>query len=250
MRPKPYRPPASARKMVRLSEAEITSRIQELHGNQVSILNGSETVKGRIDLQCNVCRHRWSPFVRSVIYSRTGCPACAGNVKITRAEFIRRSQQLHGDEFDYSLIEEFKYQESVPIRCRHCDLVWQIRPYSHLRSTSGCPDCRRKKSCSECRQSWTGPGRCRSCYRSARCLICHSLIRHKEDIALCGRHAKLTLEQFVRLAIRLHHSQYIYSTLTQLEDPIAVQCSRCKHHIRTTVAQHLDVDFKCDFCSG
>jgi hypothetical protein len=46
-----------------------------------------------------------------------GCPICCNNVKLTTEEFIKRAKKLHGDKYDYSLVDYKNARSKVIITC-------------------------------------------------------------------------------------------------------------------------------------
>lgn len=60
--------------------------------------------------------------------------------KFTNEKFISRAQEVHGDKYDYSLVEYVNGQTQVKIVCRQHGLFEQ-RPMVHIHSKSGCPKC-------------------------------------------------------------------------------------------------------------
>ncbi len=69
----------------------------------------------------------------------SGCPYCAGKIRLTTEEFIRRAKEVHGDRYDYSKVEYVNEYTKVCIICPEHGEFWQI-PASHL-SGNGCPNC-------------------------------------------------------------------------------------------------------------
>ena len=68
-----------------------------------------------------------------------GCPYCAGNVKYTKETFIEAARKVHGDKYDYSLVDYKGNKTKVKIICPIHGVFEQI-PFNHLRGT-GCPYC-------------------------------------------------------------------------------------------------------------
>ena len=67
------------------------------------------------------------------------CPNCKTNLKMTTASFIQKAKLLHGDLYDYSLVNYVNNTTKVIIRCHeHDDYVQE--PRSHLNG-AGCPAC-------------------------------------------------------------------------------------------------------------
>ena len=63
--------------------------------------------------------------------------------KLTTEEFIKRSQAVHGNRYDYSKVEYADYRSEVCIICREHGEFWQ-KPKNHL-SGYGCPICSGRK---------------------------------------------------------------------------------------------------------
>jgi len=74
----------------------------------------------------------------------TGCPLC-GNIK-TRTpieKFIKKSKDIHGNKYDYSLVKYKDSHTKIKIICKKHG-IFEQRPYSHL-SNAGCPKCKQSK---------------------------------------------------------------------------------------------------------
>jgi len=72
-----------------------------------------------------------------------GCIYCAGNYKSNTEEFIEKSINIHGDKYDYSLVEYENCGTKVKIICnKHGEFLQ--KPDNHL-GGSGCPTCRESK---------------------------------------------------------------------------------------------------------
>ena len=70
---------------------------------------------------------------------RTGCPKCAGKIKLTKEQFIKRVREIHGNKYDYSKVEYINNHTKVCIICPEHGEFWQL-PSHHLKG-SGCPKC-------------------------------------------------------------------------------------------------------------
>jgi hypothetical protein len=67
-----------------------------------------------------------------------GCPKCGMN-KITNNEYINKVKLIHGDKYDYSLVNYIDSVTKIDIICKEHGIFNQI-PHSHL-SGNGCPKC-------------------------------------------------------------------------------------------------------------
>lgn len=69
----------------------------------------------------------------------------SGKTHITTEDFIRRAREIHGDKFDYSLVEYVKAETKVKIICP-IHGVFEQTPSKHLYMGHGCPKCGREES--------------------------------------------------------------------------------------------------------
>ena len=73
----------------------------------------------------------------------SGCPLCSGNIKLTLEEFIKRSNDVHGEgRYDYSKVNYVNYRTSVIIICPNHNKPYEFpqTPNMHLKG-EGCPLC-------------------------------------------------------------------------------------------------------------
>lgn len=73
-----------------------------------------------------------------------GCPGCSRNKKHTTDSFITRAREVHGDVYDYSLVEYVSAHKKVIVHCpKHGN--FEQTPDSHT-TGKGCPDCGGRKT--------------------------------------------------------------------------------------------------------
>ena len=83
------------------------------------------------------------------VSSKQGCPVC-GRIKkdisntMTQDEVIDLFQNVHGDQYDYSLVDYKGMNKNVDIICRKHG-PFSVRPANHLYLGSGCPICMESK---------------------------------------------------------------------------------------------------------
>jgi len=72
-----------------------------------------------------------------------GCPDCSKSKKSTTEEFIKKAKNIHGDKYDYSLVNYKHSHEKVKIICpKHG--VFEQKPINHFTSL-GCTLCNESK---------------------------------------------------------------------------------------------------------
>jgi hypothetical protein len=68
-----------------------------------------------------------------------GCRICNGYVALTQQSFIERSQNKHGELYDYSKTEVISKNDKVVIICNIHGVFEQL-PGNHIKG-QGCPSC-------------------------------------------------------------------------------------------------------------
>lgn len=72
-----------------------------------------------------------------------GCSKCNGGIKDTLNDFLNKVKKIHGDKYDYSLVNYFNSYTKIPIICDKHNIFKQT-PNDHLQG-KGCPICRESK---------------------------------------------------------------------------------------------------------
>lgn len=74
----------------------------------------------------------------------TGCSKCSKKKKPSNEEFIKKSNKVHNNLYEYSNVNYINYKTEVIITCKKHGIFRQT-PSSHLRG-SGCPKCKFSKA--------------------------------------------------------------------------------------------------------
>jgi len=72
-----------------------------------------------------------------------GCKKCAFNID-SKEEFIKKAKDIHGDKYDYSLVDYKGVDYNVDIICKKHVQSFSQKVYTHLKG-SGCPICQESK---------------------------------------------------------------------------------------------------------
>lgn len=87
-----------------------------------------------------LCKDHGSFLVRPDSHVRkVGCPICNGGVKYTKEEFVLKSIKIHGDKYDYSLVNYVNSTTKVEVICKKHGSFY-INPSNHLNG-QGCSRC-------------------------------------------------------------------------------------------------------------
>jgi len=77
-------------------------------------------------------------------HKTSGCPECA-SIKLTNESFIQKSKNIHGDKYDYSLVDYKNAKTKVKILCKDHNIIFEQTPDNHLYGNCSCPYCSNKK---------------------------------------------------------------------------------------------------------
>lgn len=115
-----------------------------------------------------------------------GCIKCAGLEKMTKEIFIEKSKKIHGDIYDYSLVNYINNKTKIKIICEKHG-IFEQKPNNHTIQKQGCPDCSGLK--------------------------------------------KLTIEQFIIRSNKIHNNFYDYSLASYVNNNTKVRIICPKHGI-------------------
>lgn len=82
--------------------------------------------------------HRWRSVISSVS-NGWGCPHCAKRYQYSTTEWVDKAKQVHGNRYDYSLVDYSKCHVKVKIICAKHG-IFEQNPSEHL-AGNGCPYC-------------------------------------------------------------------------------------------------------------
>lgn len=117
---------------------------KSIHGDKFDYsLAVFKTTADKITLKCKTGGHVFEQGYCTHIRQKSGCPVCAGNAKKTTDQFILDARTVHGDTYDYSLVEYAGKAEPVRILCKTHGEFLQA-PNSHLNG-AGCLKCYRAR---------------------------------------------------------------------------------------------------------
>lgn len=138
------------------------------------------------------------------------CPECYGKFKLTTKEFIERAIKIHGNKYDYSYVNYIGSEDKVTIICKKCNNTFKQRPTFHLQE-HGCPKCGIKKA---------------------------------------SEHKRLTIEEFIERAKKVHGDKYDYSKVQYVDHHIKVEiiCKTCKKIFKQRPTNHIFSKNGCSHC--
>ena len=235
---------------IRLTTEEFIRRAKEVHGNRydyskVKYVNTRRKV-------CIICPKHGEFWQIPLHHLKgSGCPNCAGKIRLTTEEFIRKAKEVHGDRYDYSKVEYINALKKVCIICPKHGEFWQTAS-EHLRG-QGCPKCAYEKQISSStitteefiRKAKEVHGD-RYDYSKVEYVNTRTKVRiicpeHGEFLQIpnnhlqgqgcpyCAGKIRLTTEEFIRKAKEVHGDRYDYSKVEYMNGPTKV-CIICPKH--------------------
>ena len=204
--------------------------------------------------------------------SGRGCPYCYGTYKKTTEEFIEDAKKIHGDKYDYSLVDYKGNKINVVIICPiHSE--FPQKPTSHLKG-SGCSRCSSIERV--IKKTRTTEKFIKEAKKIHGDRYNYSLVNYKKNkievIIICKEHGefpqtpmdhlrnvncpncskckKLTKEEFVEKANIVHNNKYDYS-LVDYKGSEKIINIICKEHgpFEQSPYSHLK-GHRCKRCNG
>lgn len=131
---------------IKYSTEEFVAMAKSKHGERYSyekvIYNGMH------EKLCIICPEHGEFWQEAATHLRgCGCPICGGKIRYTTEEFIKRSKEIFGDKYDYSLTNFISTKSKVLIRCLCKNSlgeehgIFSVTPEKHLLRHQGCPKC-------------------------------------------------------------------------------------------------------------
>ena len=122
-----------------LTTEEFIVRARDIHGDKYDY-SLVEYVNARSRVQIICPDHGVFEQIPNHHLHGYGCQYCGGSKKLTKEEFITRAREVHGDRYDYSLVEYVNTQTKVKIICPEHG-VFKQTPNNHTSLKKGCPQC-------------------------------------------------------------------------------------------------------------
>jgi hypothetical protein len=124
----------------KLTNEEFILKAKLIHGDKYDYSRLNYTgIKNKIKIICQ--KHgEFEQTPDNHINAKQGCPNCSNNIKLTNEEFILRAKLIHGDKYDYSLVNYGNNgKEKNKIICK-IHGIFEQQPTKHL-CGNGCQKC-------------------------------------------------------------------------------------------------------------
>lgn len=142
----------------RITAAKTRTRTQEEFEEElrnisptIDVLSSYTNITDRVNVQCKVCGHVWSPLAYSLISGKS-CPHCSalkGAQKRTNHLSTKTTEQFKQEVANINddiiiLGEYINNKTKIRSECKRCGHCWDVVPASLLNG-HGCPVCAHKK---------------------------------------------------------------------------------------------------------
>jgi len=129
----------------KLTIQEFIKKANKVHLNKYDYSNSVYLgMDKKISIICPVSNHgEFSQLACNHVFGK-GCPKCKSDKTSLRCrhstkDFIRKAKEIHGNTYDYSMVDYISGKLKIKIICKEHGIFEQV-PQSHL-SDSGCPKC-------------------------------------------------------------------------------------------------------------
>ena len=111
----------------------------EIHGNRYNYsLVDYKGNKSKIKIICQ--EHGIFIQIPTDHLNGHGCPSCVNKFRYNTETFIKKSISIHGEKYDYSLVNFKNNKIKVKLICP-IHGTFETRPDNHINSKNGCPKC-------------------------------------------------------------------------------------------------------------
>jgi len=119
---------------------EFIKKARDIHGDKYNYdLVEYKKAISKVKIKCIKCNDVFEQ--RAIIHlSNHGCPNCVNVKRLTTQSFIEKSKVIHGDKYNYDLVEYKSTKIKVKIKCIKCRNLFEQQPNNHLQG-NGCPNC-------------------------------------------------------------------------------------------------------------
>jgi len=135
--------PKCKQKYTSMNKEQLILKLNDIHKNKYNYLLNTEDFNSRTDLKIRCSTHGIFIQPLYVHIKGHGCPKCNGGVISNKKEFIKKSDVIHHNKYDYSLSEYKNALTKIKIICKKHGIFEQT-PNKHLLGR-GCPKCNMSK---------------------------------------------------------------------------------------------------------
>lgn len=111
------------------------------HAKMITVVGSYIKNTEPIECRCEKCGIEWFPTPKALLRG-SGCPSCAGNLKLSHDKFMQLLKQKNIHYPDIEILGQYNgMSKRIKCRCRICDTEWTAKANDLIRAASGCPSC-------------------------------------------------------------------------------------------------------------
>lgn len=123
----------------RMNPKEFKERFEKISNGRIKLLSEYKNIRTKVRLKCIKCNHEWSATPHNILYKKSSCPNCYGNIKKTTSQFKQEVYNTVNNE--YTVLGEYiGRDEKILIKHNICGNEWLITPDKFLQGRR-CPEC-------------------------------------------------------------------------------------------------------------
>jgi len=188
----------------RNSKIYFINKSKEIHGDEYdyTLVREYEVALAKVEIIHKKCSKSFLQ-TKNAHTRGDGCPHCFQDIKRTTEQFVEDAQKLHGDDYDYSLVDYKGLKVEVDIICNCCSEAFKEKPIKHLHT-----------------KTKVYISHCPNCYSYSR---------------------NLTTEEFIIKAKAIHGDKYDYSEVEYVnaKSVIKIKCNQCDNKFEQIPNAHL-----------
>ena len=229
-----------------------------------------------LKLKCKICSKEFDYLNANNFKGK--CPCCNG-FKKDQEEYIKKAKSIHGERYDYSLVNYVNNKTKIKIFCKRCNEWFEQRADVHLKSCGH--KCYKKEILSKEQTLTTEEfikkveekfpnkfGFDKTNYINTKtktlffCKNCKEYFEQKPAKILLGygcnkcslqrsiQNRKLSKEEFLKRCSNIHSNEYNYDLVNfnKTSDKINIKCNKCENYFFQSVASHLSGS-GCPYCA-
>ena len=254
-----------------LSWDVILKRAKENNKTVISEVEKRKTIR-YFNIRCNKCNFKKESPAHLFYKKCVICFNCDGKDKeLLKKKFIIKAKQIHGDKYNYNLVEYINSKTKVKIFCNQCKNTFLQVPRDHL-DCCGCKICGIKKSCLSNEEFIARSIKVHNrkynydlvqyinskTKVNIKCNHCENKFLQTPNDHLKGYGCKICAnnnlksnkEEFIIKAKKIHGEKYNYDFVDYIKSSskINIKCNKCENIFSTTPNGHLKTGSKCTIC--
>jgi hypothetical protein len=227
----------------------------------------NSSTKTNFECLIEICRYKWFAIINHVLNKHSGCPKCAGNIKLTNADI---DQRLIDQNRTIKRIGHINgMMNKIDFQCiiNDCLYVWKAKPSDILNSKQGCPKCAKRVKLTnkevDCRLITNNSLIKRigdiigaNIKTDFQCLICQYNWKTRPSHVITGKSGCPKCANLAKLTNEIVDQRLIGRNIKRLSDIITAllkvdfQCEICEYKWTTSPSSILNTKSGCLKCSS